>query len=141
MRRHTLTNNEDKLVDLYIKYYTSQSGGRLPVFRGQSGDGLGDILRGIMKHVVPFVMPILSSGLSSFVSGTSQGLGEGKSLKESVRGAVRPSLASAAEKVGEQIRQGGGGLKRRRVYKLRKRSRSRKAKSPRFQINTLPTNF
>jgi len=74
MRAHTVKGEEDHLADEYVKYYTSQDGGRLPVFRGQEGAGLGAFLSGMLRRVVPYVHPMLSSGLSSFISGTHKGM-------------------------------------------------------------------
>ena len=52
----------------YCKYYQSQRGGEIPVFRGgsQSGAGLGDILRGLFR----FLMPVALRGISSFAGST-----------------------------------------------------------------------
>ena len=56
----------DPQTDLYIRYYTEQSGSALPTFsgarRGQNGAGLGDILRGIFRAI----LPIAAHGASTF---------------------------------------------------------------------------
>lgn len=46
----------------YHAYYTGQSGGALPVFRGrryQRGHGLGNVLRGVARTVLPIVLPAM----------------------------------------------------------------------------------
>ena len=63
----------------YCRYYQSQRGGEIPVFRGgsQSGAGIGDILRGIGR----FLMPVALRGIGSFAGHTLTGTASGISLK------------------------------------------------------------
>ena len=150
----------DQLFEVYVKHYKNQAGGRLPVFRGQEGAGLGDFLRGMFRRVAPYIMPALSSAASSFITNASGGLSEGRTLKESMKGAIQPAMFSSLASVGERMRsQEGSGRKRRRTKskknkatKRRKRNKSvaRVYKAPKsrkgrkksdFITTQLPTNF
>ena len=114
-------------VDNYIKYYHLQSGGRLPVFMGQDGDGLGDMLKGLFGRAMPFLFPIVQGALNTFMDSTQKGISEGKSAKDILKGTLQPTLKSVVGGVGDQIRnysQRGSGRKRRRVH--RKKSKSRR---------------
>ena len=107
-------------VDNYIKYYNLQTGGRLPVFMGQDGDGLGDMLRGLFGRAIPFLFPVVQSALNTFMDSAHRGMSEGKSAKEILKGTLQPTLKSVVGGVGEQIRnysQSGSGRKRRRVHR------------------------
>ena len=77
----------------YCRYYRSQRGGEIPVFRGgsQSGAGIGDILRGIGR----FLMPVALRGIGSFAGHMLSGTASGMSLKNAAKAAVIPSLSAA----------------------------------------------
>ena len=77
----------------YCRYYQSQRGGEIPVFRGgsQSGAGIGDILRGIGR----FLMPVALRGIGLFAGHTLAGTASGMSLKNAAKAAVIPSLSAA----------------------------------------------
>ena len=87
----------DPQTQLYLRYYSAQSGGALPTFSGarpgQYGAGLGDILRGLFRTI----LPIAAHGASTFLnetlrakeSGTAQSWGE----------AAKAALGSTAENV------------------------------------------
>lgn len=88
----------------YCKYYSSQLGGEIPIFRGgQHGAGLGDILRGILR----FIAPVALRGISSFANSALQAREGGASFKDAARGAIAPSLSAMAD----SIRSGGGGYR------------------------------
>jgi hypothetical protein len=85
----------------YCKYYQSQRGGEIPVFRGgtQSGAGLGDILRGLFR----FLMPVALRGISSFAGSTLAGTQAGMSLPNAARAAIVPALSAAAGPAGPTV--------------------------------------
>jgi hypothetical protein len=85
----------------YCKYYQSQRGGEIPVFRGgsQSGAGLGDILRGLFR----FLMPVALRGISSFAGSTLAGTQAGMSLPNAARAAIVPALSAAAGSHGPTV--------------------------------------
>ena len=90
----------------YYKYYVSQQGGELPIFRGgQHGAGLGDILRGILR----FIAPVALRGLSIFASSTISARDKGASFSDAARGATTPSLSAMAEQFRNNPRQSGDG--------------------------------
>jgi len=78
----------------YCKYYESQRGGEIPVFRGglQSGAGLGDILRGIFR----FVMPIALRGIQTFAGRTLAATQAGVPLPAAAKSAIMPTISSIA---------------------------------------------
>ena len=85
----------------YCKYYESQRGGEIPVFRGgsQSGAGLGDILRGLFR----FLMPVALRGIQSFAGNTLAGTQSGMSLPSAARAAIVPALSAAAGPAGPTV--------------------------------------
>jgi hypothetical protein len=92
----------------YSKYYNSQLGGEIPVFRGgQHGAGLGDILRGLFR----FLAPIALRGMSAFASSTLQAHDRGVPLKDAAKGALRPALGAIVSAAQGAVRQqtGSGG--------------------------------
>lgn len=78
----------------YCRYYDSQRGGEIPVFRGggQSGAGLGDILRGIFRSQ----MPVALRGIQSFAGSTLAGTQAGMSLPSAARAAIMPTISAVA---------------------------------------------
>ena len=99
---------------IYCKYYASQAGGELPVFRGgQHGAGLGDVLRGILR----FIAPIALRGISAFANSTMQAREQGATFKDAALGALRPTLGAMGQSFRQQAAansatQGGAGLRR-----------------------------
>jgi hypothetical protein len=93
--------------DSFLRYYESQRGGEIPVFRGgQQGEGLGDILRGILR----FIAPIALRGISKFAGTTLKAREQGASWKDAAKGAIAPTLGSIAKDVmGNFSNQGGSG--------------------------------
>ena len=87
---------------MYYRYYRSQSGGEIPVFRGgrQTGEGLGDILRGIFR----FIAPIALRGISTFAGHTFDAHQKGASLKDAAKSALNPTLNSVTSGIVEQFR-------------------------------------
>jgi hypothetical protein len=85
----------------YCKYYDSQRGGEIPVFRGgsQSGAGFGDILRGLFR----FLMPVALRGIQSFAGNTLSGTQAGMSLPSAARAAIVPALSAAAGPAGPTV--------------------------------------
>ena len=102
----------------YYRYYESQLGGQLPVYRGglQSGEGIGDILRGIFR----FIAPIALRGISTFAGQTIDAHQRGASLKDAAKAALNPTLNSVVSGIGDQVRnmQSGTGLKRSYPYSI-----------------------
>ena len=138
-------------VDNYLKYYSLQTGGRLPVFMGQDGDGIGDMLRGLLGRAIPFLFPVVQGALNSFMDSAQKGISDGKSAKEILKGTIQPTLTSVVGGVGDQIRnysQRGSGRKRkrsrrnkvkaRRVYKAKK---SLSKKQPKIRRLNFDSNF
>ena len=99
---------------IYCKYYASQAGGELPVFRGgQHGAGLGDVFRGILR----FIAPIALRGISTFANSTMQAREQGATFKDAALGALRPTLGAMGQSFRQQAAansasQGGSGLRR-----------------------------
>ena len=97
----------DSQSDSYVRYYTSQHGGSIPVFRGsryyQEGAGIGDILRGIFR----FIAPVAVRGLSSFAGNTLRAHEAGASLADAAKAAIAPALGDAMN--GAFPRQAGSG--------------------------------
>ena len=113
-------------VDNYIKYYHLQNGGRLPVFMGQDGDGIGDMLRGLLGRAIPFLFPVVQGALNTFMDSAQKGISEGKSVKDVLKDTLNPTLKSVVGGVGEQIRnysQRGSGRKRRRIHRKKIKAR------------------
>ncbi len=113
-------------VDNYIKYYHLQNGGRLPVFMGQDGDGIGDMLRGLLGRAIPFLFPVVQGALNTFMDSAQKGISEGKSVKDVLKDTLNPTLKSVVGGVGEQIRnysQRGSGRKRRRTHRKKIKAR------------------
>jgi len=113
-------------VDNYIKYYHLQNGGRLPVFMGQDGDGIGYMLRGLLGRAIPFLFPVVQGALNTFMDSAQKGISEGKSVKDVLKDTLNPTLKSVVGGVGEQIRnysQRGSGRKRRRTHRKKIKAR------------------
>ena len=96
---------------VYYKYYCSQYGGEIPIFRGgQHGAGLGDILRSVFR----FIAPIAFRGIATFASNAIHAHGQGASFKDAARGALKPSLgammSTAAERLAPQQTGGSSAL-------------------------------
>jgi len=91
---HTYTTTRKMSQSDYCKYYQSQRGGELPVFRGgsQGGAGLGDILRGIFR----FLMPVALRGIQSFASNTLAGTQRGIPLPMAAKSAIMPTITAIA---------------------------------------------
>ena len=87
----------DPQTQLYLRYYSAQSGGSLPTFsgarRGQYGAGLGDILRGIFRTI----LPIAAHGASTFLNETLKAKESGSA--QSWGAAAKSALGSTAENV------------------------------------------
>ena len=106
----------DAQTNLYLRYYSAQSGGNLPTYngarRGQYGGGLGDILRGIWRTI----FPIGAKAARKFLSETLKGRNSGKGLGESLKSAIAPTVQGAAahnlEKLASASSQGGSGPRR-----------------------------
>lgn len=98
----------------YLRYYNSQSGGRLDVFhgarRGQFGHGLGDILSGIFRTV----LPIAAHGASTFLGEMANEQASGKSLKESALNALTPAAQDMVGTVSSRLRGSSGGRRKRK---------------------------
>ena len=113
----------DPQTNLYLRYYTAQSGGELSAFhgsrRGQTGDGLGDILRGIWRTI----FPIAARGASTFLTETIRAKEAGGDWRDAAKAALAPAAHSvlsdglSAAGVG---RQSGSG--RRRHHRKRRRA-------------------
>jgi hypothetical protein len=78
----------------YVRYYESQRGGEIPVFRGgsQSGAGLGDVLRGLFR----FLMPVALRGIKTFAGNTLAATQAGVPLATAVRSAIMPTISAIA---------------------------------------------
>lgn len=113
----------------YLRYYTTQAGGRLDTFqgarRGQYGSGLGDILSGIFRTI----FPIVAHGASTFLGELGKNKEEGNSWKDSAKNALAPAAHQMIGRVSRKLRkrQSGGGRRR-------KRRRTQK----KFHISNLP---
>jgi len=134
----------DALSDNYVRYYKLQSGGRLPVFYGQDGQGVGDVLKGAIGKIMPYVFPIVKGSVNDFLDSTEKLLAEGKSGKEiftsALKAGFKGGLTSAKDKFLENIglpseeemettkesAQSGSGRKRKRRTPTRKGGKRRK---------------
>jgi hypothetical protein len=86
----------------YCRYYDSQRGGQIPVFRGglqQSGAGLGDILRGIFR----FLMPVALRGIQTFTGNTLAGAQAGMPLAAAAKAAIMPTISAVAGAAAPQV--------------------------------------
>jgi len=131
----------DALSDNYVRYYKLQSGGRLPVFYGQDGQGVGDVLKGAIGKIMPYVFPVVKGSVNDFLDTTEKLLAEGKSGKEIFKSAMKAGfkggMTSAKDKFLEKIglpapesasesAQVGSGRKRKRRSTKRKGGKRRK---------------
>lgn len=81
----------DRGMSAYCRYYDSQLGGHLPVYRGgQHGAGLGDILRSIMR----WFAPVAVRGISSFATNMLDAHQRGAPIGDAAKGAIRPALGA-----------------------------------------------
>ena len=156
----------DALTDNYVRYYKLQSGGRLPVFVGQDGDGIGDVLKGAVGKLMPYMFPVVKSSVNSFLDESEKLLAEGKNAKEILKSGLKAgfkgglttakdsfldnlALASKNEKA-----QTGSGRKRKRraapkkkrakrqkLYKGQKKNKRRKPKRKPTRKLAFRTNF
>ena len=78
----------------YCKYYESQRGGEIPVFRGgvQTGAGLGDILRGLFR----FLTPLALRGMQTFAGNTLAATQAGMPLGLAAKSAILPTISAVA---------------------------------------------
>lgn len=120
----------------YHKYYHSQCGGELPVYRGahyQRGHGLGSLLKGAMRTVSATLLPAAKSLAKGVASDVLSGKGVLDSVKDRALDAGRnvghSLLDSALQKLDNRPaikRRATGGSGRPR--KARKVSRRKKQK-------------
>ena len=122
----------DPQTDVYLRYYTAQSGGQLPAFHGarrtQYGSGLGDILGGIWRTVFPIALHGIGTFINSTLRARESGIGPSgvtPSWGSAANSALMPTalnlLSKSAEAIESRIKtpaesQGGNG-KRRRIRK------------------------
>ncbi len=151
----------ETLADNYVRYYKLQEGGRLPVFVGQDGDGLGDILKGALRTVLPFLFPVVKGALNTFMDTAQRGMSEGKGAKEiftsglksGLQGGFEGAKGEFARRMTSPIEQSGSGRKRKRrsthkVKTVKRRREYKKGKSKRkgktkrkFRKIAFKTNF
>ena len=120
----------DPQTQLYLRYYSAQSGGSSAPFAGarraQHGAGLWDILIGILRTI----LPIAAHGASTFLNQTLKAKESGSA--QSWGDAARAALGSTAENVitnSLQMLQTAGSQKtgsggRRRHRRQRRKSRN-----------------
>jgi len=130
----------DARTEAYLNIFRNQHGaGGVPVFHGlsryQSGQGLGDFFRSVLRRAIPVALGVGKAALSSFTGAAE----EGRSLKDSLKAVVRPAIHAAALGTVEQLAQAQkehaqtgkgrrrrrGGLKRKRVYKVKSHKRQK----------------
>jgi hypothetical protein len=83
------------MSNAYCRYYESQRGGEIPVFRGglqQSGAGLGDVLRGIFRWLAPAAL----RGIRTFAGSTLAATQAGLPLALAAKSAILPTISSVA---------------------------------------------
>ena len=140
----------ETLADNYVRFYKLQEGGKLPVFAGQDGDGLGDILKGAMRTFLPFLFPVVKGAMNNFMDTAQRGMSEGKSAKEILSSGLKSGLEGGitggkndfTRRMASGFGQSGNGRKRKRRTKRtalpfgqkgngrkRKRHNTHKAKS------------
>ena len=133
----------DALTDNYVRYYNLQKGGRLPVFYGQDGQGVGDVLKGAVGKLLPYMFPIAKGSVNDFLDTTEKLLADGKSgtdvltsaLKAGFKGGLKSAknkflensvLPPSAEAALEGEKQSGSGRRRKRRRTSQKGGRRRK---------------
>ena len=125
----------DALSDNYVRYYKLQSGGRLPVFYGQDGQGIGDVLKGTIGKSLPYIFPMVKGTVNDFLDTTEKLIEEGKSGKEVLKTALKAGLKGGLAKAKDKFLgdigmtdgvQSGSGRKRKRRSTKRKGGKRRK---------------
>lgn len=110
----------DPQTNLYLRYYTAQSGGELSAFHGarrtQVGSGLGDILRGLFRTIFPMAVRGASTFLSEAVRATDAGAGWGDAAKA----AIAPTAQNLLNDGLNRLSQKGTGRRHRRKHTPRK---------------------
>ena len=105
----------DASLALYEDYYTTQSGGDVPVFYGartQRGHGLGNILGGLFRRALPF----LSSGAKILVQqamNVASDMIDGKSFQDSAKSRLKEGITTFVTS-NPIIPQSGSGVRRKR---------------------------
>src|SRR5579871_5655862 len=95
----------DPKVAAYLKHFSSQSGGELPVFyvreRNQVGQGfrfernqVGQGIWDVIKRIGMSLLPSLFRGVSSFTSNLADGQSKGLSLKDAAKQSIFPSATN-----------------------------------------------
>ena len=125
----------DALSDNYVRYYKLQSGGRLNVFYGQDGQGIGDVLKGAIGKSLPYIFPMVKGTVNDFLDTTEKMIEEGKSGKEVFKTALKAGLKGGLAKAKDKFlgdigmtdgEQSGSGRKRKRRSTKRKGAKRRK---------------
>ena len=118
----------DPQTDIYLRYYTAQSGGQLPAFHGvrrtQYGAGLGDILGGIWRTVFPIALHGIGTFINSTLRARESGIGPagvtpswGSAAKSALMPTALNLLSKSAEAIESRIKtpaasQAGNGKRR-----------------------------
>lgn len=112
----------DESRDLYLKYYSSQSGSGLPYFSGtysQRGHGIGSVFSGLFRSIWPLIKSQLKDvGKQALKSGINiaADVVDGKSFKESVKHQVPEGIKEFAK---TKLAQYGSGKRKRKVKNAR----------------------
>ena len=137
----------DALSDNYVRYYKLQSGGRLNVFYGQEGQGVGDVLRGAIGKSLPYIFPMVKGTVNDFLDTTEKMIEEGKSGKEVFKTALKAGLKGGLTKAKDKFlddigltegTQSGTGRKRKRRSTKRKGGKRRKRTTKKARIYKRP---
>ena len=126
----------DPQSDVYLRYYTAQSGGQLPAFHGarrsQYGAGLGDIFGGIWRTVFSIALHGIGTFINSTLRARESGFGTagaspswGAAAKSALMPRALNVLAKSAEAIENRIKtpgdgQAGSGKGRRKIKRKRK---------------------
>ena len=119
----------ETVADNYVRFYKLQSGGRLPVFYGQEGEGIGDVLKGAMGKLMPYVFPGVKGSVNEMMDSAEKLFKEGKSAKQimktSALAGLKGGFTAAKDKFLDDTfpiapTQSGTGRRRKRKHTTQK---------------------
>lgn len=97
----------------HTKYYISQSGGALPVYRGspyQRGYGIGGFLSGVARSILPTILPAVKNTVLKHGMGFVGDLLKGRNIKDAAKARA---MAGGADLLGQVVSGASGAIKRK----------------------------